>query len=166
MKLFKFTSKDKNGNRECRLAYIDGIPNLFKLPGEMCDVTINQETRKLTVKSVFAKDREASLDLDKIIDARIMTEKEISESNKSVIGRAVVGSLLLGPLGGIVGGMSGIGSKKKETNKTFMIITYISSDEEKKLVFEVVGSSIGWGKLLKELPRKYNEISTDGPIEL
>lgn len=47
-----------------------------------------------------------------------------------------------------------------------MIITYISSDEEKKLVFEVVGSSIGWGKLLKELPRKYNEISTDGPIEL
>lgn len=95
MKLFKFTSKDKNGNRECRLAYIDGIPNLFKLPGEMCDVTINQETRKLTVKSVFAKDREASLDLDKIIDARIMTEKEISESNKSVVGRAVVGSLLL-----------------------------------------------------------------------
>ena len=62
--------------------------------------------------------------------------------------------------------MSGIGSKKKETNKTFMIITYISSDEEKKLVFEVVGSSIGWNKLLKELPRKYNEISTDGPIEL
>ena len=40
MKLFKFTSKDKNGNRECRLAYIDGIPNLFKLPGEMNPIKV------------------------------------------------------------------------------------------------------------------------------
>ena len=80
MKLFKFTSKDKNGNREMqKQPGIDGIPNLFKLPGEMCDVTINQETRKLTVKSVFAKDREASLDLDKIIDARIMTERNLNQ---------------------------------------------------------------------------------------
>lgn len=166
MKLFKFTSKDKSGNREVRMAYIDGIPNLFTLNGEICDVTINKEIGKLTIKSAVIKNHEAHLDLDKIIDARVMTEKEIVESDKSVIGRAVVGGLLLGPLGGIVGGMSGIGSKKKTTNKTFMIISYMSGDEEKKLVFEIVGASIGWDKMVKELPKKYDENNSNGPVEL
>ncbi len=35
------------------------------------------------------------------------------EKDKSVIGRAIVGGLLLGPVGAIVGGMSGIGTKKE-----------------------------------------------------
>ena len=40
-------------------------------------------------------------------------EYETIEKDKSVIGRAVVGGLLLGPVGAIVGGMSGIGAKKE-----------------------------------------------------
>ena len=40
-------------------------------------------------------------------------EYETIEKDKSVIGRAVVGGLLLGPVGAIVGGMSGIGTKKE-----------------------------------------------------
>ncbi len=40
-------------------------------------------------------------------------EYETIEKDKSVIGRAIVGGLLLGPVGAIVGGMSGIGTKKE-----------------------------------------------------
>lgn len=41
-------------------------------------------------------------------------EREIIDKDKSVIGRAVVGGLILGPVGAVVGGMSGLGTKKQE----------------------------------------------------
>lgn len=36
---------------------------------------------------------------------------ELGQVNKSVVGRAVLGDIIMGPLGAIVGGMSGIGTK-------------------------------------------------------
>lgn len=47
--------------------------------------------------------------------------KEITEKDKSVIGRAVVGGLIFGAVGAIVGGMSGIG--KKEIQKFCLKLT-------------------------------------------
>jgi len=44
----------------------------------------------------------------------IEAQNEIIErKSKSVVGRALVGGLLLGPVGAIVGGLSGVGSKEK-----------------------------------------------------
>lgn len=40
-----------------------------------------------------------------------LTEKEDIQQDKSVIKRAVVGGLLAGPVGAVVGGMSGLGTK-------------------------------------------------------
>jgi len=92
-----------------------------------------------------------TMDLFQIHNSQIISlyqksQEEIIRTNKSVIGRAVVGGLILGPLGAIVGGMSGIGSKEKFINKTFLIINYwdtetksaqtilISSTEKKEMV--------------------------------
>ncbi|WP_441000765.1 TM2 domain-containing protein [Fodinibius sp. SL11] len=46
--------------------------------------------------------------------------------DKSVVGRAAAGGLLLGPLGAVLGGMSGIGSKSKKLDKEtdYLIINY------------------------------------------
>lgn len=89
---------------------------------EFIQATIEEE--KIQFKSVQDKKKVASLYLDKIHSARILTEKEIVDKNKSVVGRAVAGTLLLGPLGTIVGGMSGIGSKKKKKNYRVLVINY------------------------------------------
>ncbi|XWN36814.1 MAG: NINE protein [Balneola sp.] len=46
--------------------------------------------------------------------------------DKSVVGRAVAGGLLLGPLGAVIGGMSGIGTKSKKLDQEtdYLIINY------------------------------------------
>ena len=59
-----------------------------------------------------------------IISIKQTSREELSKSDKSVIGRAVVGGLILGPLGAIVGGMSGIGSKEKLKNQHYLVINY------------------------------------------
>lgn len=46
--------------------------------------------------------------------------------DKSVVGRAVAGGLLLGPLGAVIGGMSGIGTKSRKLDQEtdYLIINY------------------------------------------
>lgn len=59
-----------------------------------------------------------------IISIKYTTKAELINVDKSVIGRAVVGGLILGPLGAIIGGMSGIGSKNKLKDVAFLVINY------------------------------------------
>ena len=59
-----------------------------------------------------------------IISLKRTSHEELVKADKSVIGRAVVGGLILGPLGAIVGGMSGIGIKDKFIDKNYFIINY------------------------------------------
>jgi len=59
-----------------------------------------------------------------IISIKQTSREELSKTDKSVIGRAVVGGLILGPLGAIVGGMSGIGSKEKLKNQHYLVVNY------------------------------------------
>jgi len=59
-----------------------------------------------------------------IISLKHITEEELIREGKSVIGRAVIGHLLLGPLGAIIGGMSGIGPKEKLAYKNYLVINF------------------------------------------
>jgi hypothetical protein len=59
-----------------------------------------------------------------IIDLKTTTRAELVNLDKSVIGRAAVGGLILGPLGAIIGGMSGVGSKEKLKDVSYLIINY------------------------------------------
>ncbi|TEB12895.1 hypothetical protein Psfp_03633 [Pelotomaculum sp. FP] len=64
-----------------------------------------------------------------IINVKYFTDIEITEEQKSVIGRAVVGTMLAGPLGGIVGGMSGLQSSKMKQTVYYLAIDCIYKDE-------------------------------------
>ena len=55
---------------------------------------------------------------------KFITHKQLTSEKKSVIGRAVVGGVLLGPLAAVVGGMSGIGSKTKTIGNYLLVITF------------------------------------------
>lgn len=58
-----------------------------------------------------------------IISIKKTSREEIAQSNKSVFGRAVVGGLILGPVGAVIGGMSGMG-KEKIVNKHYLVVNY------------------------------------------
>lgn len=49
---------------------------------------------------------------------------ELGQVNKSVVGRAVLGDIIMGPLGAIVGGMSGIGGKQGVVVTQYVAINY------------------------------------------
>lgn len=59
-----------------------------------------------------------------IINIQKTTSTEIAKTNKSVIGRAVVGGLIMGPLGAVVGGISGTGTKDKLQINQCVIINF------------------------------------------
>lgn len=65
-----------------------------------------------------------SIEYADITAVEIITET--IKKDKSVIGRAVVGGLLLGPIGAVVGGISGMG--KKEIYHYYLLITYGADD--------------------------------------
>ena len=83
----------------------------------------------------------AVLNKNNLIFITIEKQDVVSQKkNKSVIGRAVLGGLLLGPLGAVVGGMTGIGEKEVKQKRladylvAFKIIDDISN-KEKILLF-------------------------------
>lgn len=78
------------------------------------------------------------LNVDQLTGINSFTDVQIQEANKSVVGRAAIGGILFGGLGAVVGGMSGLSSKKKRKYRSFLVLNYRSSDTEeiKVLSFE------------------------------
>jgi hypothetical protein len=65
-----------------------------------------------------------SIHNSQIISLKTASRGEIVSAGKSVVGRAAIGGLILGPLGAIIGGMSGIGTKEQFVDKHYIIINY------------------------------------------
>lgn len=64
------------------------------------------------------------LSYKQIISMKYVSHQQLTTENKSVIGRAALGGLLLGPIGAIVGGISGIGSKTKTLGNYLFVINF------------------------------------------
>ena len=58
-----------------------------------------------------------------IINTQFADTAELARQNKSAVGRAVVGGLIMGPLGAIVGGITGVGTKSAKNN-SYLVINY------------------------------------------
>ena len=72
-----------------------------------------------------------SLQNDKIENVSILEEIEQTQKNKSVITRAIVGGLLLGGVGAVVGGLSGVCPEMKQNRKYYL---EISGDNNKVIL--------------------------------
>lgn len=110
-------------------------------------INANVENGNIVFKSALTKNKTVSLSIDKVTSARILTDKENVEKGKSVIGRAVVGSFVAGPIGTIIGGISGVGNKKKNKSYRTMVINY---DGKQVLILEDKWAT-NFDRFLKEL---------------
>ena len=111
---------------------VSGIPgwaeNLFVIKAEL------RPDRITFYQSPIGNTKTTSLFYSQILETNFYTETEILEKSKSVVGRSVVGAALFGPVGAIVGGMSGIGSKNEKSVHRFYTITYVNSKNEPGLL--------------------------------
>ncbi|WP_144940117.1 hypothetical protein [Paenibacillus sp. 32O-W] len=91
-----------------------------------CDLYLFDE--KLVIDS---GGRKFEIPISRLRAAEYKSEKELKEKSKSVVGRAVIGTLLVPGLGTIVGGMSGIGNKKVKGDTNFyLILNFVDSNGE------------------------------------
>lgn len=103
-----------------RAKLVNGIDYLSE--GQLCSLWI--ENDKVVVDSKVNK---LNLNISQIVNIALLTKKEIEKKDKSVIGRAAVGSIFGF---GLLGAISGIGQKSKKINKYFLIISYKAKDNE------------------------------------
>jgi len=100
-----------------------------------------------------------TLRYNKISAVKLTSSKEIQQKSKSVGGRAVLGGIVLGPIGAIVGGMSGIGSKQENIVHNYIVINYLNNlGEIDVILLDICNSSMGWNKFLEELQEKANVV--------
>lgn len=114
------------------LAYLQGIDSLDE-NGKYRNGTllIYEHENGVLFKTLNIIDNLACvfpLPKEKIKEISFLDGEEIIKK-KSVIGRGIAGALIAGPVGAIVGGVSGIGEKKKQ--EAYMLI----ETEEDKILF-------------------------------
>lgn len=101
-------------------------------------IIADDNNKQLAFEVPFSNLDTIYLKYSKITNIDYLCETDIIEKQKSVAGRAVIGGIALGPLGAIVGGISGIGTKSKKDIKFYLVINYKSNPDEpeKVLTFE------------------------------
>ena len=131
------------------LNYKSGIPSILEptklLKMGITDETVDFFTNKVSITGKWiAYKKLFSINLKDIENVNVIKESEIIpavEENKSVLGRAIAGDVLLGPLGAVVGGMSGVGKKtvkpSQKDEKCFIIITYNYKGIKINAIFEL-----------------------------
>ena len=102
--------------------------------GLMYDVALFAD--HLEIRLPLSKEKTTLL-YSQITDIEYGSRTELVEKDKSVIGRAVAGGILLGGLGAVIGAVSGTGKKQKKETHLYFIISYTAADgDEKYLIFE------------------------------
>lgn len=105
------------------MQFVEGT-NVYKTE-DFISIDIDKKSGEVIFKGFMNKKLPViHLPLEKLTDVRLETEKEIIEKSKSVVGRAALGTIVAGPLGAVIGGMSGIGSKKKDKEKVILTVDY------------------------------------------
>lgn len=93
------------------------ITHKFELEGEVLRITAHDKSVR-------------TLSYAQITDVAYTTSIEDITQGKSPIARAVAGGLLLGPLGALVGAISGAGNTVKKSPRFHLIIAYRPRDSE------------------------------------
>jgi len=117
--------------------YVQGLP----IDGLFFNIACGFEPEELVIKTNYNELAELQgIDMNdpdaktfripytRILAIDTMSQTNIQEKNKSVIGRGIVGGLLFGPAGAVIGGISGIGTKTVTTTSQLFVVAYTEKD--------------------------------------
>lgn len=137
------------------MEHIEGIQGIGKTA---CRISFDDEFVKIeqmTLSITGAKPvRTFKIKISEVIAFDIINQKNVEQKSKSVVGRGIAGGIVFGPVGLLLGGLSGTGSKTKVNNKNFLVISY-GADEIKTLTFVGYDGRLGYFDLAKEFKKKY-----------
>lgn len=143
-----FGNKNKSGNFVINFAAYDGLPNIDK--GLATSVTMESDVLLFRCR-IPGNKNEVRLPYSKIIELGTADETKIEDVKKSVIGRALVGGGLFGPLGAVIGAIDGTGKKQKSSAKYFVVIGYEGDNGVGCIRLEIVGATMGLGKFMQRM---------------
>jgi len=106
------------------LIHIDGIPNY----GNGTKVKFSKTPNEITIDKAY------SIPTKNIESTLFNSSKELTEHQKSVVGRSLLGGLLLGPIGAVIGGISGVGTQKETSMIWVITINYKEHSQNKTIV--------------------------------
>ena len=96
-----------------------------------------------------------TLPYDRIKNIQYVAEHELVDKQKSVIKRAIAGGLL-GPVGAIVGAVSGVGTKKVREPQYYLTLEFLDKENKEKTAVFLV-EKLDWDvapKFVKDLREK------------
>ncbi|MYL53754.1 hypothetical protein GLW08_10440 [Pontibacillus yanchengensis] len=111
------------------LKYIGGIAGLKE----------GEEIQIETMNDHLLLNEKHKLRLEQVKRVQYLSEDNLVEKQKSVIKRAIVGGLLLGPLAAIVGGISGVGKKESKETHHFLSLDYTDKNGEEQTAIFLAG---------------------------
>lgn len=139
--------KERTEIFETHIQGLSGVPKFgncrLSIDGDMFKIE-HMTGGFLSNKNVEATYR---IPLFRMISIDVVSEREIVEKSKSVIGRGIAGAVIFGPVGAIIGGMSGVGNKKSASYKYFVNLAYFDENMKdiKTIVFQA-DISLAWAR--------------------
>lgn len=159
-----------------KVGYLGGVPafNEKLANKKRSEYLLNLEMRpkglEIKVDYVFTSTR-IGIFPEQIDFIVIEPQKQIVEKKgKSIVGRALVGGILLGPVGAIVGGMTGIGNKEVKMTQVDNILSIKLNNPDSILTFSVDNKDFKavesyFQKFFKEKYKHTEELETNQPTE-
>ena len=123
-KKFERIKTTKQTLKSIPLIHIDGITNY----GNGVKVKFSKTPDKINIDKTY------SIPTKNIESTLFNSSKELTEHQKSVVGRSLLGGLLLGPVGAVVGGISGVGTQKETSMMWMITINYKEHNQNKTIV--------------------------------
>lgn len=159
-----------------KIGYLGGVPAFDqKLANKkrneyLLNVEVRPKGLEIKVDHVFTSTRIGLLpeQIDFIV---IEPQKQIIEKKgKSIVGRALVGGILLGPVGAIVGGMTGIGNKDVKLTQVDNILSIQVNNPDTILTFSVDNKDYKavenfFQKFFKEKYKRPEDLETSQPSD-
>lgn len=142
---------DEHGRRSVDFVYISGLPLPYR-EGDKVNLTIDPENERLAIIHDLGKKPPISLPFSRIFYVDTLLEVEKREVQKNGTGkRAIAGALIAGPVGAVVGGMTGLNTKTEKTNHLKIAIDFHTKNGDKTLIFESAYFTHSLRKFVAEL---------------